>query len=257
MYMKGFMKRSWYIIANWKMYLSYQEAITWCKDNRQKLAALSNHVSLGIAPEVSTLSSIASLFASYSITIGGQTCSSHAGGAYTGQLHPQSLQDIGCDFCIIGHSEQRAYYGVTSQDVARKTEQLGVRNITPVICVGETQAERDQERTDDVLWQQVHIVLKHVAHMHIPHLYIAYEPRWAIGAGVTPSTQEIADAAHAIRSCAQTTHHPDTVSVLYGGSVSPDNSRELSCIEPIDGFLVGSASCDFQKLQNIVYSIER
>ena len=248
------MQRAWYIIANWKMYLSYTPAVRWCIEHADELEHLGQQVHLGIAPEAVALPSLYATLHNRNVMLAGQNCSQHDRGAYTGEISAQSLYDIGCQLCIIGHSEQRAYHNETSNVVGIKAQQLLNHHITPIVCVGETQQERDAQQTESVLQQQLNPVIEQVANKE-QAIMIAYEPRWAIGTGTTPSNDDIASAITYIRSYMQQHASKMHVIILYGGSVGPDNSKSLATIQELDGFLIGSASCDFQKLQKSIYSI--
>jgi len=241
-----------HIIANWKMYMRYADALAWCHTYHDELDTLSRRVHLGIAPEATAINAMRTELAYTNVHIGAQTCSQHEHGAYTGEISPDSLEDMVCHFCIVGHSEQRAYHNISSGCAARKADILLARNITPIVCVGETHEDKEQGDTADVLASQ----LSPVTHARSATVYIAYEPRWAIGSGNTPSNTDIEYAASHIHTYLR--EHAPHLSpiVLYGGSVSPDNSAQLSRIPYMCGFLVGRASCDFHSLQSIVYSIE-
>lgn len=243
-----------HIIANWKMYLRFTQMVNWCNEHYDTLHDMSQYVHLGITPEATAIAAIQDVLRGIpSIMVGGQTCSHHHLGARTGEVSAQSLADIGCDICLAGHSEQRAYHGITSDDVAEQVNMLLQHRITPIVCIGETEQERAHGATMTVIQQQLDPVIPYLNHHEPAYIYIAYEPRWAIGSGTTATHSDIIETANVIRTHMhkQTDVHPY---ILYGGSVSPSNSESLAQIDEIDGFLVGSASRDFTAFQQIIRS---
>jgi len=188
------------------------------------------------------------------LAVGAQNCSEHIQGSYTGQVDALSLAQAGCTYCIIGHSESRAYCHETSEQIARKITCLLQQNIMPIICIGETKGDYEQGRTYAVLEQQL-LPIREVliAHANSNTSYIiAYEPVWAIGTGIAPSTEYIAQVFSWV--CEYCTEYlPDTtIRLLYGGSVNENNAADLKKISGINGFLIGGASLDVQKLQKII-----
>lgn len=236
-------------VANWKMQLSFDRAIAFAQNNYNQFAQLSKNHSIVVCPSFDALASVKQAFADTQIKLGAQNVSAHDMGAYTGQVSAVSLKQIGCMYCIVGHSERRTYNNESDADVADKVRQLATAGVIPIICVGETREQRDQGQTMAVLKKQVNAILE-VAPKKI---CIAYEPIWAIGTGVIPQTQKIAEVVQALESQVQDIAD---ARFLYGGSVSPDNAAELATIDALGGFLIGGASIDFQKFKKIV-SLEK
>ncbi len=179
-----------------------------------------------------------------SIRLGAQDVSTSVSGAYTGEVSGAMLQDFGCRYVIVGHSERRSYHGETSAVVARKALAALAAGLTPIVCVGETLDERDAERTAAVVGAQLDAVLDAVAVSDLAKLVIAYEPVWAIGTGKT-ATPQMAQAVHAVlraRLAATDAEAASQVQILYGGSMKPDNAADLLAMADIDGGLIGGAA---------------
>lgn len=227
-------------IANWKIYLSYNESLEWLVKNKTVLAELSNKKKLVICPDFSVLASAHAQ--NPELTFGAQNCANELRGAETGDVSAQSLAQIGVTYCIIGHSEQRAHYNNAHTVYIKKLTCLNASNITPIFCIGERHEERN--RIYEVLEHQLAPVLQ-----NNKKLILAYEPVWAIGSDTTPTNSELEEIVEWIKK-ATNNQYP----VLYGGSVNSETIEILSKISVIDGFLIGKASTDFQELKKIVLS---
>lgn len=177
------------------------------------------------------------------VQLGAQDLSQHAAGAYTGEVAADMLRDFGVRYCIVGHSERRAYHGETDAVVAAKTQRALAAGITPIVCVGETLAEREAGRTEEVVRRQLAAVV-HVNGHCITEIVVAYEPVWAIGTGKTASPEQAQQAHAFIRGLLskQNATIAGSIRLLYGGSVKPDNANELFACADIDGGLIGGAS---------------
>jgi triosephosphate isomerase len=175
---------------------------------------------------------------------GAQDMSAHASGAYTGEVAATMLRDFDCRYVILGHSERRAYHAESSQLVAQKTVAALAAGLTPVVCVGETLAEREAGNTDTIVSAQLNAVLELIGADDVERLVLAYEPVWAIGTGKT-ATPQMAQDVHAVLR-AQLAEKNATaaagVQILYGGSMKPDNAKELMGMPDIDGGLIGGAA---------------
>lgn len=176
------------------------------------------------------------------IAWGSQDVSSHEQGAYTGEISVAMLKDFGCRYAIVGHSERRQYHGETDEVVATKAQRALSAGITPIVCVGETLAEREANETESVVKRQLAAVIHTVGHC-ITEIVVAYEPVWAIGTGKT-ATPEMAQAVHAVlrAQLAAATTNPKRVHILYGGSMNAANAASLLAQPDIDGGLIGGAS---------------
>ncbi|HJV94731.1 MAG TPA: triose-phosphate isomerase [Albitalea sp.] len=176
------------------------------------------------------------------MTWGAQDCSSHEAGAYTGEVSAAMLAEFGCRYVIVGHSERRAYHAESDQLVADKAKIALAHNLTPIVCVGETLAEREGGQTDVVVKRQMSAVIHTLGHC-ISQVVVAYEPVWAIGTGKT-ATPEQAQAVHALlrTQLHAATPKVEEMQILYGGSVKADNAASLFSQPDIDGGLIGGAS---------------
>jgi triosephosphate isomerase (TIM) len=176
------------------------------------------------------------------IAWGSQDVSAHEQGAYTGEISVAMLKDFGCRYAIVGHSERRQYHGETDELVAAKAQRALSAGVTPIVCVGETLAEREANETEAVVKRQLAAVIHAVGHC-ITEIVVAYEPVWAIGTGKT-ATPEMAQAVHAVlrAQLAAATKNPKRVHILYGGSMNAANAASLLAQPDIDGGLIGGAS---------------
>ena len=175
---------------------------------------------------------------------GAQDVSCQPSGAYTGEVCAAMLQDFGCRYVIVGHSERRAYHGESNELVAKKTKALLEAGMTPIVCVGETLEQREAGQTMEIVNAQMEAVLEHIGADAVADIVVAYEPVWAIGTGKT-ATPEMAQEVHAalrekLRACnAEAAENP---LLLYGGSMKPDNAADLMAQPDIDGGLIGGAA---------------
>ena len=173
---------------------------------------------------------------------GAQDCSKHEQGAYTGEVSAAMLAECGCRFVIVGHSERRAYHGETDQLVADKAKAALARGVTPVVCVGETLAQRDAGETEAVVKRQLSVVIHALGHC-ASEIVVAYEPVWAIGTGRTATPEQAQHVHHLLRAQLQAaTGHGERMRILYGGSVKPDYAATLFAQPDIDGGLIGGAA---------------
>ena len=176
------------------------------------------------------------------LELGAQDVSQHAAGAYTGELSAPMLREFGVRFAIVGHSERRQYHGESDALVAEKAKTALAHGVTPIVCIGETLAEREAGRTEEVVKRQMAAVI-HVNGHCISEIVVAYEPVWAIGTGKTASPEQ-AQQVHALlrTQLAAATPHADRVRILYGGSMNAANAASLLAQPDIDGGLIGGAS---------------
>ena len=191
------------------------------------------------------------LLAQGAISLGAQDVSQHEAGAYTGEVSATMLKEFGVRYCVVGHSERRQYHGETDAVVAAKARRALSLGITPIVCVGETLAERDAGKTEETVRRQLAAVI-HVNGHCISEIVVAYEPVWAIGTGKTASPQQ-AQQVHAVlrAQLEAASDHADRIAILYGGSMNAANAAELLAQPEIDGGLIGGASLsapDFLKI---------
>ncbi len=191
--------------------------------------------------------------------VGAQNVSDQESGAYTGEVSAAMLESMEIDYCIVGHSERRAYYGETDEIVARKVDQLLKHNLRPIVCCGEVLEEREGNRQFDVVKKQITDGLFHLSADEFSNVVIAYEPVWAIGTGKT-ATPEQAQEIHAfIRGLIAEKYGKeiaDETSILYGGSCKPSNAKELFANPDVDGGLIGGASLKAEDFMGIALALK-
>ncbi len=204
----------------------------------------SEAVSLLVCPPFPYLGMVAETLSGSGIALGAQNVSQHASGAYTGETAPSMLKDVGCEYVIVGHSERRHGMGETSEIVAAKFRAAQEAGLIPVLCVGETQEEREANQTEAVIDEQLNAVLDDSGIEAFRLAVIAYEPVWAIGTGLTATPEQAQDVHRHIRMLldARNSDVADAVKILYGGSVKGDNAAGLFGKPDIDGGLIGGAS---------------
>jgi triosephosphate isomerase len=232
------------IAGNWKMNggLAANEALV--HGVQQGLAQALNGKKAGVAVCVPAayLSQVQQLVQGSGIDVGSQDVSAHEQGAYTGEISAGMLKDFAVRYAIVGHSERRQYHGETDEQVATKAQRALSAGITPIVCVGETLAEREAGQTEEVVKRQLAAVIHSNGHC-ISEIVVAYEPVWAIGTGKT-ATPEQAQAVHAVLrgQLKAATEHADRVQILYGGSMNAANAAQLLTQPDIDGGLIGGAA---------------
>ncbi len=227
------------VVGNWKMHGSRAA-------NEQLQAAIAQARPDGCDVEVCApfpyIAEVALAFAGSDMRWGAQDCSVHEQGAYTGEVAAAMLAEFGCRYVIVGHSERRQYHHESDSLVADKAKAALAKGVTPIVCVGESLAQRDAGETDAVVKRQLSAVIHALAHC-AGEIVVAYEPVWAIGTGRT-ATPEQAQAVHALLRAQlhAATPHADRMKILYGGSVKADNAAALFAQPDIDGGLIGGAS---------------
>lgn len=243
------------IMGNWKMNGSREEGVQLAKALAEGLNAGSQEVAVCV-PFV-YLSDVRGALAVSSIALGAQNVADQASGAYTGEISAAMLADCGCKYALVGHSERRSYYGDTNQTVASRFCQAQKQNVIPVLCVGETLEEREQDRTFQVVDEQLDAVIDAAGIEAFANAVIAYEPVWAIGTGKTASDEQAQEVHQYIRQriADRNPAIAAKVQILYGGSVKPDNAKALFAMPDIDGGLVGGASLDAKGFLQICHSV--
>lgn len=228
------------IAGNWKMNGSLAANESLVSSLLAGLGSVSCQVAI-CAPAV-YLPQMQSLVAGSVLELGAQDLSVHESGAYTGEISGAMLKEFGVRYCIVGHSERRQYHGETDAVVAAKTQRALAFGITPIVCVGETLAEREAGRTEEVVKRQLAAVIHDNGHC-ISEIVLAYEPVWAIGTGKTASSEQ-AQQVHAVlrAQLRAASAQADRIQILYGGSMNAANAKQLLSQQDIDGGLVGGAA---------------
>jgi len=223
------------VVANWKMNKTRPEAVA-CRDELARRVGSLGAVEISIAPAFPFLADVADPEGRWSTA--GQNCSSERSGAFTGEVSAAMLASCGCRYVIIGHSERRKYFGESETTLAAKVERAREAGLVPIFCVGETLAEREAGLTEEVLRRQAEALERDPRDAA---LVAAYEPVWAIGTGRNATPEQAEETIGYLRGLLG---RGDGLRVLYGGSVTPENARNLAVRRGIDGFLVGGASLD-------------
>lgn len=242
------------IAGNWKLFKTIGEATSLVNDLKP-LVAGAKGVEIVVAPVFTALSRVADAAAGSNIRVAGQDCYWEEEGAFTGEVAPKLLKDAGCSHVIIGHSERRQYFGETDETVNKKTKAAIGAGLAAIVCVGETLAEREADKTFAVIEKQITGALAGVSADILTKIVIAYEPVWAIGTGKTASDAQAQEVHAFIRGLVAKMFGQavaDAIRILYGGSVKPDNVKGLMAQADIDGALVGGASLKADSFAAIV-----
>jgi triosephosphate isomerase len=214
-------------------------------------------VDIVVCPPFTALCEVGKVTNDSNIDLGAQNMSEHDAGAYTGEIAAELLKELAVRYVILGHSERRQYYGESDELVSKKTQAAHGASLAPIVCVGETLAEREAGRMEKVLETQIRGSLAGLSKAQMVETIIAYEPVWAIGTGKTATTEQAQEAHGFIRGLLIRLFDEATarrVRIQYGGSVKPSNARELMSQPDVDGALVGGASLEAQSFADIVKS---
>ncbi|MDF2874126.1 MAG: tpiA [Sporomusa sp.] len=242
------------IAGNWKMHKTAGEGVT-LVEQLKNLTNTVTGVEIVICPPFTALAAIAGAVAGTNIGLGAQNMHWEDKGAFTGEVSPGMVKDIGCTHVIIGHSERRQYFAETDQTVNNKVKAAFKTGLTPILCVGETLAEREAGTTEQVVGTQTRGGLAGLTAEQVANLVLAYEPVWAIGTGRTASADDANAVCAFIRRTVATLFGQaaaEKVRIQYGGSVKPDNVAELMAKPDIDGALVGGASLEADSFSKLV-----
>lgn len=242
------------LAANWKMYKTIGEAVEFLNRLKNILGTEENK-EIVICPPFTALKISAELLRKTKIKLGGQNCGWQKEGAFTGEVSPLMLKDAGCDYVIIGHSERRQYFGETDQTVNRRLKAALAEGLIPIVCVGERLEERQKGEEFKVVENQVKISLADLSLEEAQRIVIAYEPVWAIGTGKTATPQQAQEMQKFVRHIYSQMYGEkiaESIRILYGGSIKPENISELRRQPDVDGGLVGGASLDVDSFVRIV-----
>lgn len=235
--------REFLVAGNWKMNGSNEA-------NKSLLAGIVEGIPEGrgfrllVCPPFPYLAAVGAQLAGSPVSVGAQNVSENESGAFTGEVAPAMLRDVGCDYVIVGHSERRALYGETSEQVAAKFMAAQVAGLTPILCVGETLEERESGATEGVVGEQLAAVVNAAGIGAFRRAVVAYEPVWAIGTGKTATPEQAQDVHRYIRGtlAAADKSVAERLQILYGGSMKGENAAGLLSMPDIDGGLIGGAS---------------
>lgn len=241
------------IVGNWKMYKTVSESMQLARSLKIKFVGLKD-VEIGVCPPFTSIAPVAEILKGSNIGVGGQNMHFADKGAFTGEIAPGMLVDLGCKYVILGHSERREHFGEKNELIQKKAKAAHAAKLIPIVCVGETLKEREDGKTEAVVSDQISGSLTGLTKDEMVATIVAYEPVWAIGTGKT-ATPEQANAVHVfIRDLLAKLFDMNVASqvrIQYGGSVKPDNAVALLGQSDIDGALVGGAALvadDFEKI---------
>ncbi len=248
------------VAGNWKMYTDSASAQTLVHAIVDALRGASPACTVVVCPPFTALQSVHDLVRTTPVKLGAQNLFYEEEGAYTGEISAAMLCSVGCEFVIVGHSERRQYFGDTDATVNLRVQRALAHGLRPIVCVGETLAEREANTTASVVRRQVVGGLAGIAASAMEHITIAYEPVWAIGTGRTATPMQAQEVHALIRSVIAelfSTEVAANTPILYGGSVKPDNAAALFAEPDVDGGLVGGASLDAASFANIVQALAK
>jgi len=242
------------IAGNWKMNKTVTEAIELANGLKRELYAIED-IDIILCPPFTALDEVAEIVYESNLKLGAQNMHWEASGAFTGEVSGPMLKNLGCQYVILGHSERRQYFFETNEIVNKKTKAALKMGLLPIVCVGENLNERKTGKTFEVIEDHVRNSLTGLVPEDMLKVIIAYEPVWAIGTGNTASPQQAQEVHKFIRTLLTKLYSLEVagqIIIQYGGSVKPDNTRELMNQEDIDGALVGGASLDVKSFSEIV-----
>jgi triosephosphate isomerase (TIM) len=249
------------IVGNWKMFKTVHEAVVFVKELRSAVADVgTGMVEIVVAPPFTALHAVAEAARNTNIGVAAQDLYWEREGAFTGEVSPSMIVEAGAECAIVGHSERRRLFGETDAIVNRKAIAAKAAGLTPIVCIGETLEERERDETLAVLDRQIKDGLDSLTGDQVAELVVAYEPVWAIGTGRNATAAQAGEAHAHIRKRLRQWFGGDPADrcrVLYGGSVKPDNIRELIAEPDVDGALVGGASLDVKSFADIVMRSRR
>jgi triosephosphate isomerase len=242
------------LAGNWKMYKTVADAVKYTKEFRSLVKDIGD-VEIVVAPTFTALHAVAEAARNSNVIVAGQDLHWEREGAFTGEVSAPMLREAGAEYVIIGHSERRTLFGETDAAVNRKTHAAFAADLTPIVCIGETLDQRDRNQTFEVLDRQINQGLDGLSAEQLAQLVIAYEPVWAIGTGRTATPEQAAEAHAHIRQRLHQWFGADPAEachIIYGGSVKPENTKDLVRQANVDGALVGGASLDVASFVQIV-----
>jgi triosephosphate isomerase (TIM) len=247
------------IAGNWKMNKTLTEARNFVEEVKGLVPSIANVDSVICAPAL-FLDCLADEAEGTPLAIGAQNMHFEESGAFTGEISPVMLKDLNVEYVILGHSERRELFAETDELVNQKTHAAFKHGLTPIVCVGETLEQREANQTKDVVKEQTEKGLQGLTDEQMKQAVIAYEPVWAIGTGKTASSEDANEVCAYIRSVVAEQFSQDVadaVRIQYGGSVKPDNIKELMSMSDIDGALVGGASLDPKSYLQLLEGVSR
>ncbi|WP_220182096.1 triose-phosphate isomerase [Bacillus taeanensis] len=248
-----------YIGTNWKMTKTYQEGAVYCNELLKISQRLSSDIQLFVIPSYTMLSSIKEILKESTIQLGAQNMHWEEKGAYTGEISPTMLSEIGIDLVELGHSERRQYYNENDEDINKKVLAALNYEMNPLICIGENMNQKENNISVETLAAQLKVCLKNVSEEDLANIRIAYEPVWAIGENGIPASADYVNEIHnEIRSILTTLYGSKgkNIPLLYGGSVNLENFLEYLQLDNVDGLFIGRSAWDMTSFKEILSSID-
>ncbi len=247
------------VVGNWKMNSGIEETKNFFENliENSSLQNINHLMQVCICPPFTSLNTASQLLQNSTIALGAQDVSVNENGAFTGEVSISMLKELKCQFIIVGHSERRMYFKETDSLINKKAIKILEHKLTPIICVGETLEQREADETNEVIKEQINGVIENMSNEDLLKIVIAYEPVWAIGTGKNATSKQAEEVHLFIRkllTIKSNINVSESISILYGGSVKPENAKELSEQENIDGFLVGGASLKVNSFISIIQS---
>lgn len=243
------------IAGNWKMNNDLQQSVNFIEELKNKLAGREVNCDVVICPPFTSLYEAKKIIDGSIIKLGAQNMFYEDSGAFTGEISAPMLKSVGCEYVILGHSERRTIFGEKDNMINKKVRKAISQNLKPILCVGETLEEREKDVTEKVVKRQIEKGLNYVTPDEVLNLIIAYEPVWAIGTGKTATPQQAQEVHAFIRKLLTSMYSKDfaeLIPIQYGGSVKPDNAKELLSQKDIDGALVGGACLKTDSFMGII-----
>ncbi len=244
------------IAGNWKMYTTASEAVQ-LVEHLKPLVENLNGVEIAVCPPFVNLIPVAQALKGSHIRLGSQNMYWEEEGAFTGEVSAKMLKEVGCHFVILGHSERRQYFGETNEGVNKKVKKALASGLWPIVCIGETLEEREKGITENVIQSQLEGCFQGLSSTDMKKIVIAYEPVWAIGTGRNATPEQAEEVHRFIRRWIENRFGKETaeaIRIQYGGSVKPENAKDLLSQPNIDGALVGGASLKAESFATIVKS---
>ncbi len=231
-----------YFFANWKMYLTHSESLLLAEELKKMSIDVNGGLALAVFPSALSMAGVSTVLDKTPIAIGAQNVFWIEKGGYTGEVSASMYKEVGATYALVGHSERRHLAGETNHMVRQKIEAVVDAGLVPVLCVGETQAEREQGQTIEVIEAQLRAACEGLAYPADQILFVAYEPVWSIGTGLTCEPDEVATVHERIAAFVAALLPSVQVAILYGGSVRPENAHALLAQPQVDGILVGASA---------------
>ncbi len=243
-----------YLFANWKMYLDFVQSQDLASALAERVSEFDDHVAMTVFPSALAVASAADIFDGTSVAVGAQNVHWVEKGGSTGEISAPMFKAVGCQYALVGHSERRHLFHETNHEVRQKIEAILAAGMTPVLCVGETESEKRQDKTAEVIEVQLRSALQDISWPEGHELIIAYEPVWAIGTGEACDPIDVERVHELIKKEAEALVNITPI-MLYGGSVRPENVAEYLKNPNINGVLVGGASTQLESWWKIVKAV--